>query len=62
MSEYRVFYLDDYGRVFSKLDLMCASDDEAIGEAVKLESPNGIEVWKGVKRITKIKGQKILVD
>ena len=54
MNAYRVYFIDG-GNTFSGFkDLSCASDMQAIAEAVKLLSGQHGEVWQLGRKVAKI--------
>ena len=59
MPTYRLYCLNDEGRIVHRYDVDCADDFEAFKEAHEFCGDSAIEVWLGSRRIHAIpKGAK----
>ena len=55
MAEYRVYALNEAGRVVNGRDIQCSSDEEArVRARGMLDSVAGIEIWEGTRRVDQI--------
>lgn len=57
MKDYRIFRLDDAGRIASAVEFYCETDEEAIGIADEQENRFGLELWQRAQRIRLIPPQ-----
>ncbi|MDQ0464158.1 hypothetical protein QO010_001929 [Caulobacter ginsengisoli] len=51
MKDYRIFRLDNSGRITSAVEFYCETDQEAIGVAERHENKAGLELWHRGQRI-----------
>ena len=49
--DYRLYVLDEAGRVRSRIDLECASDEDACQRARAAAQSQRVELWQGQRRI-----------
>lgn len=45
MKDYRIFRLNDQGRIVSSVEFFSASDEEAVAFAAQQENRAGLELW-----------------
>jgi hypothetical protein len=63
MPEYRVFDLDSAGHVAGPpYELVCGSDEAAVAEAWQLRADHCVEVWQGVRIVTRLPGPQSQVS
>ena len=58
MKKYRAFLLAADGQVIQAIDLVCASEDDAIARAEQLGGPDGecaVELWDGPRLVARFK-------
>ncbi|HUO91941.1 MAG TPA: hypothetical protein VMU22_03425 [Rhizomicrobium sp.] len=61
MPEYKIYCLDEGGRIVSRHDIQCSNDHEAFKKAHEFCAAYDVEVWRGTSRtLTLAKGSKIL--
>ena len=56
MKKYRAFLLTADGQVIQAIDLVCASEDDAITRAEQLLQPDGecpVELWDGPRLVAR---------
>jgi hypothetical protein len=52
MAAYRIYPLDNEGRIVGGYDADCGSDDDALAKAAAMLRPGGqAEVWRGTHRV-----------
>lgn len=51
MEEYKAYLLGPDGRIFGRIDLLCANEDTAIERARQLARECPVELWKGNQKI-----------
>ena len=49
--EYKLYFLDDNGRIGQRIDLECAKDEHAVERAVALSDRRAMELWRGPRMI-----------
>ena len=63
MPDYRIFYLDEDGKVFARDDLAAESDADAIKRAASIAATRAdkgshYEVWQGDRRVAAVKDSR----
>jgi hypothetical protein len=51
MPGYRLYFLDEMGRVRRRQDLECTDDKEAVAVARAMKHPYGKELWSGTRPV-----------
>jgi hypothetical protein len=51
VKDYRIFRLDNSGRITAAVEFYCESDEEALGVAARQENKAGLELWHRAERI-----------
>lgn len=51
LRDYRIFVIGVDGHVTDRIDLVCASEEDARERAGLLVDVNAIELWEGTRRI-----------
>lgn len=51
MRDYRIFRLNDQGRIVSSLEFFSESDEEAAAFAAQQENKAGLELWHRARRL-----------
>jgi hypothetical protein len=54
MSGYRLYFLDDNGRIRDAAEFECDSDDEALAQADARCDGRAMELWSGVRVVRRI--------
>jgi hypothetical protein len=57
MVEYRAYTVGSDGHFIGFVELICADDAEAIGEAKRLVDGHDIELWSGERLVTRLKAK-----
>jgi hypothetical protein len=57
MLEYRVFRLTPEGRIKQRINVVCDTEDEAKDMAKALVAGDPVELWEGLRRISRYKPQ-----
>jgi hypothetical protein len=57
-TDYRAFFLDDNGHVFTSEVIVAENDEEAILRATRLRDGHDIEVWQLDREVARIKAPK----
>lgn len=52
MLEYRLYVLDQIGKIVERIDLECANDAEAVSDGKTFSQKNDVEIWRGQKVVT----------
>ena len=55
MNEYRAFFLDQEGHIFSALGFDAADDEEALQKARRLVDGHDVEVWQLTRKVGLVK-------
>jgi len=58
MPEYRVYVIGSDGHFRSSLELECADDDEAMGQAKMLVDGHDVELWQRARKVAKFDHKK----
>jgi len=51
VKDYRIFRLDNSGRIASAVEFFCENDEEAISFAAQQENRSGLELWHRAQRL-----------
>jgi hypothetical protein len=51
VQEYRVFVMGPDGHVIDRIDLVCATEEDAIERARQVVDGHAVELWRGSRRI-----------
>lgn len=51
MKDYRIFRLDNSGRIVSSMEFFCRDDEEARTIAAGQENRSGLELWHRAQRL-----------
>jgi len=51
MGHYRLYFLDEQGRINRALDLECADDEEAVSRVSEHRYQYGLELWEGARLV-----------
>jgi len=54
MSGYRLYFLDDNGRIRDAAEFECNGDDEARAQAERRADGRDMELWSGARVVCKI--------
>ncbi len=54
MAGYRLYFLDDNGRIKDAAEFECDSDDEALIQADMRHDRRAMELWSGARVVRKI--------
>lgn len=54
MPDYRLYFRDAKGHINQRVDLTHPDDTTAIARAYEIESPHGVELWSGARKIIEI--------
>lgn len=54
MGHYRLYFLDDRGRIRRPVNLECECDEEAIALANEHPHDHGMELWQGARLVRRI--------
>ena len=58
MQEYRPFVIGPDGHVISRIDLLCASEEDAGKRVRQLVRGEAVELWEGTRRIERFEPQR----
>ena len=58
MGQYKLYYLNHAGKIFSARDVTCVEDMDAVDMATSLLNGHDIEVWQGARRIAHVKASE----
>jgi hypothetical protein len=56
MTEYKVFLLNEEGRIHRVLDIVEPSDEAAIARIDRIQEPHGFEVWVRDRLVARVGG------
>ena len=62
MREYRVYSIDECGRIVGERTIEAANDDEALFDVRSMQRPLMTELWRGDRRIGRIPPREILAQ
>ena len=54
MTDYKVFLLNEDGRIHKVIEVVAPSDDDALIEISQIHEPHGFEVWSGDRLIARV--------
>ena len=54
MLEYRMYIIDNGGKIVERIDLECPNDAEAVSDGKTYALKNGVEIWCGQRVVTVI--------
>lgn len=54
MAGYRLYFLDDNGRIRDAAEFECADDAEALTQALSRADGRDMELWSGARVVSKI--------
>jgi len=54
MLEYRVYVINNAGKIIERIDLECPNDDKAVSDARTYARKNDVEIWCGKRVVTTI--------
>lgn len=54
MGHYRLYFLDERGRIVRPLDLECDTDQQALTLAREHRRQHGMELWQGTRLVGRI--------
>lgn len=54
MAGYRLYFLDDNGRIRDAAEFECGGDDEALARAETHQDGRAMELWSGARIVRKI--------
>lgn len=57
MPDFRIYLLDEGGKISSPAQVIAGSEAEALAEATRVRGMHGCELWSGKKLIVSIAGQ-----
>lgn len=52
MLEYRMYVIDNGGKIIERIDLECPSDAEAVADGKTYALRNNVEIWCGQRVVT----------
>jgi hypothetical protein len=52
MLEYRVYVIDNDGKIVERIDLKCPNDAEAVSDGKTYARKNDVEIWCGQRVVT----------
>jgi hypothetical protein len=52
MLEYRMYVIDNGGRIVERIDLECPNDAEAVADGKTYALKNNVEIWCGQRGVT----------
>lgn len=55
MNQYKFYFLDENGHIFSAQDHLLRDDLDALAAAQKLNGDHVIEVWQGARQVARVK-------
>jgi hypothetical protein len=55
VADYRLYFLDEAGRIQQGVDLECATDEEAIEVAEQHRDGHDLELWSGARVVHKFR-------
>jgi hypothetical protein len=53
MTDYKVFLLNETGRIHRIIDIIAPTDDDAVVEISQVHEPEGFEVWSGDRLVAR---------
>lgn len=54
MAGYRLYFLDDNGRIRDAAEFECAADEHALAEAEQRHDGRAMELWSGARMVSRI--------
>ena len=57
MLEYRMYVIDNGGKIIERIDLECPSDAEAVADGKTYALRNNVEIWCGQRVVTVLNPQ-----
>jgi len=57
MLEYRMYVIDNGGKIIERIDLKCPSDAEAVADGKTYALRNNVEIWCGQRVVTVLNPQ-----
>jgi hypothetical protein len=57
MRHYRIYSLDDQGRISFAHETQCPDDLAALSEGEKLSDHGAVEVWEGSRLVARVKAE-----
>jgi len=54
MLEYRMYIIDNGGKIIERIDLECPNDAEAVSDGKTYALKNDVEIWGGQRVVTVI--------
>ncbi len=57
MADYRLYFLDDTGRIRDAADLESEHDEAALAHALTRHDGRAMEIWSGARMVGKIPGK-----
>lgn len=54
MTDYKVFLLNQDGRIHKVVDFLAPTDEHALAEARQIPEPHGFELWRGDRMIARL--------
>jgi hypothetical protein len=58
VQEYRVFVIGPDGHVIDRIDLVCATEEDAIERARQVMDSHAVELWRGSRRIERFEPEQ----
>jgi len=52
MLEYRMYVIDNGGKIIERIDLECPNDAEAVADGRTYVLRNDVEIWRGLRVVT----------
>ena len=52
MLEYRMYVIDNGGKIIERIDLECPNDAEAVADGRTYALRNDVEIWCGLRVVT----------
>jgi len=52
MLEYRMYVIDNYGKIIERIDLECPNDAEAVSDGKTYLQKNNVEIWCGQRVVS----------
>ncbi len=54
MPHYRIYFLNDKGRIRHAVDIECPTDDDALRVVQERKDGRAMELWEGARKVAEI--------
>ena len=58
MPEYRAYIIGNDDRIYSRFDLLCENEAEAMARAKRLVDGHDVELWQGARKVARFRRQE----